>query len=64
MTPFFSQNDQTAERSFQHAVNQPDSIIGANPGDYSLYKLADFMDDSGEIQPIVPAFVANPKVKP
>jgi hypothetical protein len=49
--PFFSINDQVALRSFQQAQNDPNTTINQNPQDFSLYRLATFDDQSGELHP-------------
>ena len=47
--PFFSINDQTAQRSFEQAKKDSNTTISQNPEDYSLYRLAQFDDQSGEL---------------
>ena len=47
--PFFSINDKTAQRSFEQAQNDPNTTINKNPEDFSLYRLAQFNDQSGEL---------------
>ena len=49
--PFFSINDKTAQRSFEQAKNDSNTTINQNPEDYSLYRLAQFDDQSGELHP-------------
>ena len=49
--PFFSINDKTAQRSFEQAKNDSNTTISQNPEDYSLYRLAQFDDQSGELHP-------------
>jgi len=49
--PFFSINDKTAQRSFEQATNDPNTTINKNPEDFSLYRLGNFNDQSGEIYP-------------
>ena len=47
--PFFSINDQVALRSFDQAKIDPNTTINQNPQDFSLYRLATFDDQSGEL---------------
>ena len=49
--PFFSINDSVAQRSFEQAKNDPNTTINQNPQDFSLYRLATFDDQSGELHP-------------
>jgi len=49
--PFFSINDAVAQRSFEQAKNDPNTTINQNPQDFSLYRLATFDDQSGELHP-------------
>lgn len=60
MTPTVDQNDASALRNFEHAVNQPDSLLNSHPNDFALCRLASFDTDSGicEVLPI-PAVVAD-----
>lgn len=60
MTPTVDANDATALRNFEHAVNQPDSLLNSHPNDFTLCKLASFDTDVGvcEVLP-VPFVVAD-----
>lgn len=49
--PFFSINDQVAQRSFEQASSDSNTTISQNPQDFSLYRLATFDDQSGELHP-------------
>lgn len=59
MTPFFSINDQTAERSFRHAKQSPESIMHTHPEDYSLYRIGEFDDFSGDVVGETPHHICN-----
>lgn len=60
MTPTVDQNDASALRNFEHAVNQPDSLLNSHSNDFALCKLASFDTDSGvcDVLP-VPFVVAD-----
>lgn len=62
--PFFSVNDGTASRSFTQAAQDENTTISQFPEDYSLYKLGEFDDQSGEIKSNAPTFIMNAPVKP
>lgn len=47
MTPTVDQNDASALRNFEHAVNQPDSLLNSHPNDFALYLLGEFDTDAG-----------------
>lgn len=49
MTPFFSHNDLTAQRSLKMAVSSEGSAIATAPEDFDLYKIGIFDDESGLI---------------
>jgi len=62
MTPYFSSNDATADRSFQALAKRDDSMVSHSPEDFALYKLGEFHDDSGVLQALPqPQHVANIK---
>lgn len=46
-TPFYSHNDQTAERDFARAVNDPNTDLYKFSEDYSLMELGQFDDETG-----------------
>lgn len=53
-TPFFMQRDAMADRAFSDLVNDARSTINKHPGDYSLFKIAVFDDNSSEIKSCKP----------
>ena len=52
--PNFNKTEGLAVRGFDHAVTAADSPFAKNPEDYSLFLVAEFDDDSGAIQSMVP----------
>lgn len=60
MTPTVDQNDASALRNFEHAVNQPDSLMFSHPNDFTLCRLCSYDTDSGvcDVAP-VPYVVAD-----
>lgn len=48
--PFTSKTDGEAERSFEQAVNDPQTFINRYPEDYDLYYLGQFDDNTGKYQ--------------
>ena len=46
--PFQMMNDDVAKRTMQNCVNNPEHNYALNPSDYTLYKLAEFDDNTGE----------------
>ena len=59
MQPLFFNAEGIARRSFSEAVNDSKSIIGKYPGDFDLYKLGTFDDESGEIHSHLPKNLVN-----
>lgn len=51
LAPTVEFNLEDAKRKFAHAMSQKDSIYNFAPVDFSLYKIADFDTESGEIIP-------------
>lgn len=49
-TPFFFLNDGVAIRNFTDLTNDPQSRVNAHPGDYSLYSMGDYDDNSGLVK--------------
>ena len=52
MSPTVDMNDLSAKRNFEHACMHQESLFFSHPGDYALYKIADFNTDTGEITPL------------
>lgn len=60
MTPTIDQNDLSALRNFEHAVNRSDSLLNSHPNDFTLCRLASFDTDSGVCDVLsVPFVVAD-----
>lgn len=51
MPPFHSHNQGTAIRSIQQNMQDPNSSLAAYPADFSLYEIATFDDDTGDVVP-------------
>lgn len=54
LQPFFSPQPGSAIRAFDDECNNEKSPFNRHPGDYVLYELADFDDNTGEIVSLVP----------
>ena len=53
-------NDQTAERNFSFAINQPDGLMNYRPQDYDLYRVGEVDTITGVITPLqVPEFITS-----
>nr|DAU11981.1 MAG TPA: DNA binding protein [Microviridae sp.] len=57
MTPTVDQNDLSALRNFEHAVNRSDSLLNSHPNDFTLCRLASFDTDSGVCDVLAVPFV-------
>ena len=53
--PFTALTDAEAQRHFMDTANTPGNRIHDHPNDFCLYKLAEWVDDLGEIQPLTAA---------
>ena len=59
-TPFYSKNNETAKRDFHNVIDNPETIYGATPQDFKLYKLGTWNNETGFIKaPKVPEFVSE-----
>lgn len=57
--PWLAPNDKAAIRAFAFAVNDPALYLNKSPQDYALFKVANFDDHTGSLQPINPAIVVK-----
>jgi hypothetical protein len=48
-TPFYSRNDEVANRDFSNVVMNPDNPMSNSKGDYSLYRIGSFQPDDVEL---------------
>jgi len=51
-TPFFAHSKTTAVRDFHTAALDPASQINKFPGDYELWVVGEWDDETGNIQPL------------
>lgn len=49
LTPIVDENDASALRNFSYGVNKADNVMGFAPGDFQLYKIGSFDDETGKI---------------
>lgn len=54
MQPFFSGSNGAAMRAFGDAVNDGKSPLSLHPGDYQLFELGAFNDNSGNVVGVLP----------
>lgn len=59
LQPFFCRTIGEAVRSFTEAVNDPGKQFGRYAGDYSLYRLGEFDDNSGKFDSGEPVHVVS-----
>jgi hypothetical protein len=58
--PFFMHNDGLALRAFSDNVNaETPNNISCHPDQFTLFKIAEFDDSSGEIEKITPKSLGN-----
>lgn len=50
LPPFFLHNTGMATRIFQNCANDPTHTFGANPGDYTLFHIGSFDDNTGTLE--------------
>lgn len=54
MTPVMEANDASAQRNFYHTVQNSEGILFTFAQDFTLYRVADFDAESGQVTPLVP----------
>lgn len=54
MTPVLESNDAVAMRNFRMATDTNPGLMHYRPGDFALYRIADFDSERGTLFPIVP----------
>lgn len=59
LQPFFTQTAGSAIRSISEVVNDPQHTFAKHHGDYALYKLGEFDDESGVFLPETPTLVSS-----
>lgn len=52
--PQVEQNDGTAKRNFAFMVANGNTVYSFAPGDYQLFKVAEFDSEVGTLMPVVP----------
>jgi len=57
--PFYMASTGQALRGFGDEVNNPNSMLSKHPGDFKLFKLAEFDDNTGKFISIEPEFLCN-----
>lgn len=50
-TPFFQATFGLAERTFKEACQDEKSLLSKHPGDFSLYYVGEFIQETGEFRP-------------
>lgn len=59
LAPFMAVSDEVALRQFAFAFKDDRSIMAANPGDFELFRIADFNQESGRIDPVDKIMIAR-----
>lgn len=54
MTPVMEVNDAAATRNFYHSVQNSEGILFTYAQDFTLYRIADFNSETGQLVPLVP----------
>lgn len=54
MTPVMEVNDAAATRNFYHSVQNSEGILFTFAQDFTLYRIAEFDAETGQIVPLVP----------
>lgn len=57
--PWVERNDHTATRAFAINVNNSDSHMFHNPGDYTLFCIGNYDDETGLIEQTLPRSIGN-----
>lgn len=57
-TPFFSRSVADASRSFSDLVRDSRTTVGQHPGDFFLYEIGKYSDETGELVACTPTQIA------
>jgi len=57
--PFFVKNVMLAVRSVNGAATEPTSQLAKFPNDYSLYRICNFNEESGDVENASPAHIVS-----
>lgn len=52
------QNDQSARRNFEHAIQQP-GILNTHSEDFVLYKVGEFDNETGDVTHLIPTIICE-----
>lgn len=52
--PFFVQNEAVAKRLFAWLTRDPQSDVSKAPADYTLFRIAQFNDETGVLEKVEP----------
>lgn len=58
-SPFFCKTDGEARRLFADACKDSRSNLSEHPTDFSLYRLGQFDDNSGDLVPVAPVLIVR-----
>lgn len=59
-TPFFSQNDLMAKRTFKDLATDPQSTVFKNPEDFRLFRVGEFVNADGTlVQTEIPQLISE-----
>lgn len=58
-TPHTARTDAEAIRQFANVVNEPNNVINQTPDDFTLFRIAAFDNNTGEIIPEPPTKITN-----
>jgi len=58
-TPFFMGNDRIASRAFADLVNDQSTMANKHPGDFVLYSIGYFNDETGVLETEKPAVIVT-----
>lgn len=58
-SPFPASTNGEAIRSFSDATQDPNTLISKYPADFTLYYVADFNEETGEVNPVIPSVIAK-----
>lgn len=59
--PFYARANGEAIRTFAGAINgnQPENLMSTSPGDFTLFYIGDYDDQTGVITPATPSSLGN-----
>lgn len=59
LQPMFDLNDASAQRNFEHATRDTNSLMYTHGSDFELFRIGEFDSESGNLVPLEHTFICG-----